>query len=113
MPSILNLTGRENRNRWVDPLYREWTLLESLAFRVDIGKENHKASSLLGELSGVSFFWKERPDYFGVSGMTLISQVKVLSRVVTAKCSEPQAVCSNVNRGGSGVANLSSLRTET
>ena len=50
---------------------------------------------------------------FGVSGMTLISQVKVLSRVVTAKCSEPQAVCSNGNRGGNGVANLSSLRTET
>ena len=24
--------------------------------------------------------------FFGVSGMTLISQVKVLSRVVTAKC---------------------------
>ncbi len=45
--------------------------------------------------------------------MTLILQVKVLSRAVTAKCSEPQAVCSNADRGGSGAANLSSLRTET
>lgn len=34
-------------------------------------------------------------------------------RVVTAKCSEPQAIDSDVMGGGSGVAILSSVRTET
>ena len=33
--------------------------------------------------------------------------------VVTAKCSEPQAVGSDVMGGGSGVAILLSVRTET
>ena len=35
------------------------------------------------------------------------------SQVVTAKCSEPQVVDSDVRDGGSGVAILSSVRTET
>jgi len=40
--------------------------------------------------------------------------VKVQSQVVTAKCSEPQAVGSDVmGEGGSGVTNLTNLRTET
>ena len=34
-------------------------------------------------------------------------------QVVTAKCSEPQVVDSDVRDGGSGVAILSSVRTET
>ena len=34
-------------------------------------------------------------------------------QVVTAKCSEPQVVDSDVKDGGSGVAILSSVRTET
>jgi len=48
-----------------------------------------------------------------VSGMAHFLLVKVQSRVVTAKCSEPQAVNSNVNGGVSGVAKLLGLRTET
>ncbi len=41
------------------------------------------------------------------------NSMKVQSQVFTAKRSEPQAVSSNAMSGGSGVANLSSLRTET
>ena len=48
-----------------------------------------------------------------VPGMALILLVKVQSRVFTAKCSEPQVGISNGIDEGSGVAKLSSLRTET
>lgn len=51
--------------------------------------------------------------FLGVAGMAHILLVKVQSRVVTAKRSEPQAFNSNVKGGGSGVAKLLSLRTET
>ena len=51
--------------------------------------------------------------FCSVPGMARILPVKVRSRVVTAKCSEPQAVDSDVMGEGSGVANLMSLRTET
>ena len=47
-----------------------------------------------------------------VPGMAQFLQVKVLPRVYTAKCSEPQAAASNDRRGGSGVAKPVSLRTE-
>ena len=43
-------------------------------------------------------------------GMAQSSQAKVLSRVFTAKCSEPQAAASNDRRGGSGVAYPSNKR---
>ena len=48
-----------------------------------------------------------------VPSMALILLVKVQSRVFTAKCSEPQVVNSDVKDGGSGVAILLSVRTET
>ena len=48
-----------------------------------------------------------------VSGMAHFLLVRVQSRVFTAKCSEPQTVSSNAKGGVSGVAKLSSLRTET
>ena len=48
-----------------------------------------------------------------VPGMAQFQRVKVPSRVVTAKCSEPQAAVSNDSGGGSGVAKPASLRTET
>lgn len=50
---------------------------------------------------------------FCVPSMALILLVQVQSRVFTAKCSEPQAVDSDVMGEGSGVAILSSVRTET
>ena len=50
--------------------------------------------------------------FHGVPGMAQFLQVKVLPRVVTAKCSEAQAAVSNDRRGGSGVAKPASLRTE-
>ena len=48
-----------------------------------------------------------------VPGMARFLRVKVPPRVVTAKCSEPQAAAGNGRRGGSGVAKPRSLRTET
>ena len=53
------------------------------------------------------------PHFFSVPSMAQFLQVKVLPRVVTAKCSEPQATVSNDGRGGSGVAKPRGLRTET
>ena len=50
---------------------------------------------------------------FCVPSMALILLVQVQSRVFTAKCSEPQAVDSDVMGEGSGVAILLSVRTET
>ena len=47
------------------------------------------------------------------AGMELISLVKVQSRVVTAKCSEPQVGISSGMDEGSGGAKFLSLRTET
>ena len=40
--------------------------------------------------------------FYSVPGMALILLVKVQSRVFTAKCSEPQAVNSNVMSEGRG-----------
>ena len=51
--------------------------------------------------------------YSGVPGMALIQLEINQPWVVTAKCSEPQAVDSDVMGGGSGVAILLSVRRET
>ena len=48
-----------------------------------------------------------------VPGMAFIQSELNRPRVVTAKCSEPQVIISNGNDEGSGVAILSSVRTET
>ena len=48
-----------------------------------------------------------------VPGMARIQLEISQPQVVTAKCSEPQAVDSDVMGEGSGVAILSSVRTET
>ena len=48
-----------------------------------------------------------------VPGMARIQSEIDRPQVVTAKCSEPQVVNSDVEDGGSGVAILSSVRTET
>ena len=50
---------------------------------------------------------------FCVPSMAPVLLVKVQPQVFTAKCSEPQVVNSDVEDGGSGVAILSSVRTET
>ena len=47
-----------------------------------------------------------------VPGMARIQLEISQPQVVTAKCSEPQVVNSDVEDGGSGVAILSSVRTE-
>ena len=49
----------------------------------------------------------------GVPGMVRIQSGISRPQVVTAKCSEPQVVDSDVKDGGSGVVILSSVRTET
>ena len=48
-----------------------------------------------------------------VPGMARIQLEISQPQVFTAKCSEPQVVNSDVEDGGSGVAILSSVRTET
>ncbi len=50
---------------------------------------------------------------FCVPGMALIQLEINQPQVVTAKCSDPQVVNSNVEDEGSGVTILSSVRTET
>ena len=59
---------------------------------------------------GCNFF--HSPFFQSVQGMAQFLRVKVLSRVFTAKRSEPQAAASNGRRGGSGVAKPASLRTD-
>ena len=51
--------------------------------------------------------------FSSVPGMARIQLEINQPQVVTAKCSEPQVVNSDVEDGGSGVAILSSVRTET
>ena len=51
--------------------------------------------------------------YVCVPGMARIQSEIDRPQVVTAKCSEPQVVNSDVKDGGSGVAILLSVRTET
>ena len=51
--------------------------------------------------------------FTSVPGMARIQSEIDRSQVVTAKCSEPQVVDSDVKDEGSGVAILSSVRTET
>ena len=51
--------------------------------------------------------------FLGVPGMARIQLEISQPQVFTAKCSEPQVVNSDVEDGGSGVAILSSVRTET
>ena len=51
--------------------------------------------------------------FFGVPGMAWIQLEINQPQVFTAKCSEPQAVDSDVMGEGSGVAILLSVRTET
>ena len=63
-------------------------------------------ADLIGQLCDSPFFEC-------VPGMAQFLRVKVPSRVVTAKCSEPQAGSSNAKGGESGVAKSASLRTET
>ena len=53
------------------------------------------------------------PVFLCVPGMARIQLEIDQPQVVTAKCSEPQVVDSDVRDGGSGVAILSSVRTET
>ena len=53
------------------------------------------------------------PSFLSVPGMARIQSEIDRSQVVTAKCSEPQVVDSDVKDEGSGVAILSSVRTET
>ena len=55
----------------------------------------------------------KKPYFLGVPGMARIQSGIDRPQVVTAKCSEPQVVDSDVKDGGSGVAILSSVRTET
>ena len=50
--------------------------------------------------------------YLCVGHGTYLASESLVTGVIT-KCSEPQAVDSNVKGGGSGVAKSSSLRTET
>ena len=61
--------------------------------------------------------WKRKPlkkgFFLSVPGMARIQSEIDRSQVVTAKCSEPQVVDSDVKDEGSGVAILSSVRTET
>ena len=49
----------------------------------------------------------------GVPGMARIQLGTNQPQVVTAKCSEPQVVNSDVEDGGSGVAILSRVRPDT
>ena len=58
-------------------------------------------------------FVKNGHDFYCVPGMAFIQSELNRPRVVTAKCSEPQVITSNGNDEGSGVAILSSVRTET
>lgn len=58
------------------------------------------------------YLCKSTYGFFGVPGMALIQLETNQPQVVTAKCSEPQVVNSDVEDGGSGVAILSSVRTE-
>lgn len=51
--------------------------------------------------------------FYSVPGMALIQLEINQPWVFTAKCSEPQAIDSDVRGGGSGVAILLSVRTET
>ena len=51
--------------------------------------------------------------FYCVPGMARIQSEIDRPQVVTAKCSEPQVVNSDVKDGGSGVAILLSVRTET
>ena len=51
--------------------------------------------------------------FCSVPGMALIQLEINQPQVVTAKCSEPQVVNSDVMDEGSGVATLLSVRTET
>ena len=51
--------------------------------------------------------------FLGMPGMARIQLEISQPRVFTAKCSEPQVVNSDVEDGGSGVAILPSVRTET
>ena len=51
--------------------------------------------------------------FSSVPGMARIQSEIDRSQVVTAKCSEPQVVDSDVKDEGSGVAILLSARTET
>lgn len=67
----------------------------------------------------VLFFWTGHSPvalFRSVTGLFWCAgheRVQVPSRVVTAKCSEPQADVSNDSGGGSGVEKPASLRTET
>ena len=54
-----------------------------------------------------------RNDFYCVPGMARIQSEIDRPQVVTAKCSEPQVVSSDVKGEGSGVAKSSRLRTET
>ncbi|OUN32511.1 hypothetical protein B5G32_11080 [Massilimicrobiota sp. An80] len=56
--------------------------------------------------------WANR-HFYCVPGMARIQSEIDRPQVVTAKCSEPQVVNSDVKDGGSGVAILLSVRTET
>ena len=83
-------------------------ILDSFFYEADVAyigsksKEEHK--------QGVA---TEQQPFLGVPGMARIQLEISQPQVFTAKCSEPQVVNSDVEDGGSGVAILSSVRTET
>ena len=64
-------------------------------------------------LIGIDFCIVQESILLSVPGMALIQLEINQPQVVTAKCSDPQVVNSNVEDEGSGVATLSSVRTET
>ena len=66
----------------------------------------------LNETAEQLFSHRKRLLFSCVPGMARIQLEISQPQVVTAKCSEPQVVNSDVEDGGSGVAILSSVRTE-
>ena len=76
-------------------------------------REEHFFTSAMASARYVARHSKRRRAFVSVPGMARIQSEIDRSQVVTAKCSEPQVVDSDVRDGGSGVAILSSVRTET
>ena len=69
--------------------------------------------TLVANLIMVKEGWELTNNLFRCAGHGTNSVGDKQPQVFTAKCSEPQVVNSDVEDGGSGVAILSSVRTET
>ena len=67
---------------------------------------------IINEMNPVIWIQNNGGSFLCVPGMARIQLEINQPQVVTAKCSEPQVVNSDVEDGGSGVAILSSVRTE-